>query len=525
VDVPLPAHVTWGADNKATVYAAYRVRWQAVDSWGKQRQTNTIVYGTDDTSEALLLGMPSLMEERITLAPWADQWRFENLDFDIVKPKKFLKQLRSQAVVYALVVQGQTLDDLPGRVRIATVSTAMGEVQPYVPDDRVKDFIDVFNAPKHPIPCEGVQHEIQTTGDPPFGPLYNLSERELGALRDYLASALEKGWIRHSVSPAGAPILFVPKKDGGLRLCVDYRALNKVTVKNRMALPLISEILDRLTGKKFLSKLDLQDAYHRIPIAEGDRWKSAFRTRYGHFEYCVMPFGLTNAPATFQAYINKALAGLVDLICIVYLDDILIFSDSEEEHTKHVRAVLDRLRRYALYANPKKCSLFQREVDFLGYVVGADGIKMDQTRVDSIQDWPKPQSYSELQTFLGFVNFYRRFIEGYSHIARPLIDMLKGSKDGKKFGPWRWDPAAETAFSWLKEAFTKAPILAHFDPQRRIRVETDASKFAIAAILKQLQKDDQWHPIAFWSRKLIDAETRYDTHDQELLAIVAAFKQ
>jgi hypothetical protein len=324
------------------------------------------------------------------------------------------------------------------------------------------------------------------------------------------------------MSPAGAPILLVPKKDGGLRLCVDYRGLNRVTKKNRLALLLISEMLDCLIGVQHLTKIDLKDAYYRIPVAERDRWKTAFCTRYGHFEYMVMPMGITNAPATFQGYINKALSGLVDVSCVVYLDDILIYSATQENHTRDVREVLSRLRKFKPYANLKKCRFNVEEVDFLGFIVGRKGIRMDPEKVESVTAWPVPTSVVPLQTFLGFVNFYRRFIEGYSHICRPLTDLLHGGSDGKVV--WKWTEAADKAFKWLKEAFTTATILAHFDPRKRIRVETDASKFAIAAILSQLQEEGQWKPIAFWSRKLIPAETRYETHDQELLAIVAAFR-
>ena len=190
--------------------------------------------------------------------------------------------------------------------------------------------------------------ELEPGKVPPYKPLYNLSEKELQILRQYIESALEKGWIVPSKSPAGAPIFFIPKKDGGLRLCVDYRGLNQITIKNRYPLPLISETLDRLSSAKIFTQLDLRDAYHRIRVKKGDEWKTAFRTRYGHFEYQVMSFGLANAPATFQAYINRALSDLLDVCCVVYLDDILIYSDSEAQHEKHVRMVLERLRKFRL---------------------------------------------------------------------------------------------------------------------------------------------------------------------------------
>jgi hypothetical protein len=266
---------------------------------------------------------------------------------------------------------------------------------------------------------------------PPQLGLYNLSQRELQVLREYLDAALKKGWIRASKSPSAAPILFVLKKDGGDRLCVDYRGLNKVTIKNRYPLPLISELLDRLGHAKVFTKLDLRDAYHRLRIKEGDEWKTAFKTRYGLFEYMVMPFGLANAPATFQAYIHKALGHLVDSICIVYLDDILIYSKEEKEHEHHVKMVLQKLRDYALYAKPSKCTFHTKEVEFLGFVVNTNGVTMDENRVRSIREWPVPTAHREVQVFLGFANFYRRFIWNYSALARLLNRLLAGGEVDK----------------------------------------------------------------------------------------------
>ena len=202
----------------------------------------------------------------------------------------------------------------------------------------------------------------------------------------------------------------MPKSDNFLRLCVDYRALNKVTVKNRHPLPLINETLDRLTGAKIFTKLDLRDAYHRIRIKRGDEWKTAFRTRYGHWEYTVMPFGLTNAPATFQAYINEALKGLLDVTCVPYMDDICIYSDSVEEHAEHVREVLTRLRKAGLYVKLSKCEFDKQEIAFLGYVIGVHGVRMDDAKVKAITDWPVPQNFRDIQVFIRFANFYRRFI-------------------------------------------------------------------------------------------------------------------
>lgn len=222
-------------------------------------------------------------------------------------------------------------------------------------------------------------------------------------------------------------------------------------------LPLISETLDRLSGAKVFTKLDLKDAYHRIRIEEGDECKTAFRTCYGHFEYMVMPFGLANAPATFQAYINRALAGLVDVFCVVYLDVTLIYSNSLKEHQGHVEQILERLRQYKLYANLKKCAFHTDQVEFLGFIIQPKVCRW-------INDGSKPYGngrYLEAQIFLGFANFYRRFIHGYSKVAAHLTGLLKGSTDGKKAGAFEWPQEAAEAFSKLCDAFTQAPILAH----------------------------------------------------------------
>jgi hypothetical protein len=395
-------------------------------------------------------------------------------------------------------------------------------------------YADVFSEEKaEGLPELGRRtHAIDTAGqEPPYGPVYNLSESELATLREYLQTSEAKGWIQRSVSPAGAPILFVQKKDGSLRLCVDYRGLNKITIKNRHPLPLITETLDRLQKARLFTKLDIRNAYHRIRIRPGDEWKTAFRTRYGHFEYKVMPFGLANAPATFQAYMNETLEGLVDRICVVYLDDILVYSELEEEHTSHVQQVLERLRSANLYVKLQKCEFNTTSVDFLGYVVSVDGVTMENDRVAAIAEWPTPKTFREVQVFLGFANFYRRFIENYSRIVGSLTGLMKGAKAGKQTGPFQWGQEQQEAFDALKKAFTTAPMLAHFHPERRIKLETDASVIGLAGTLSQWvpdttePKNGEWHPVAFFSKKLEPAEQNYETHDQELLAIVKSFEQ
>lgn len=359
--------------------------------------------------------------------------------------------------------------------------------------------------------------DLEEGKSPPFGPLYSLSALELKALSEWLDENLLKGFIQPSKSPAAAPILFVKKKDSTLRLCVDYRALNAITVKNRYPLPLIPEALDRLREARIFTKLDLRGAYNLVRIKAGDEWKTAFRTRYGHFECLVMPFGLTNAPAAFQHFMNEVLREFLDVTVVVYLDDILVFSADREQHTRHVQAVLEKLIRNKLYVKAEKCEFDKTKVEFLGFMISPDGISMADDKVSAVTDWAQPTKVKDLQSFLGFANFYRRFIPGYSRIAAPLTALLK--KDAK----FDFGPTAQAAFQALKSAFTGGDILRHFDPALEAIVETDASDFAISAILSQYH-DKVLRPVAFMSRKLDKHERNYEIHDKELLAVVSAIK-
>jgi hypothetical protein len=419
-------------------------------------------------------------------------------------------------------------------------SATLGTIKAQLPP-QYAEFADVASEDDAKVLADHSSHDLAIQlapeGRPPHQPLYNLSATELEVLRAYLAEYMARGWIRRSKSPAGAPILFVKKKDGSMRLCVDYRGLNKITVKNRHPLPLISESLERLAQAKFYTKLDVREAYHRVRIKEGDEWKTAFRTRYGHFEYTVMPFGLTNAPAQFQAYMNEALSGLVDITCIVYLDDILIFSDTEKEHEAHVKEVLQRLREAKLFVKLSKCEWHTQRTEYLGYIVSPEGVSVDTNRVKTIQDWPKPRTVRDIRVFIGFMNYYRRFIHGFSKLALPLTKLTQKGPGAARGGHAQKKEESqginlgkegEQAFQKLKNAFLQVPILTHFERGRKTHVEVDASGGAISGILSQLVPDGdrkpQWKPIDFYSRKLIQAEYNYDVHDQELLAIVKSLE-
>ena len=389
--------------------------------------------------------------------------------------------------------------------------------------DHYKDYADIFSEEKiHALPEHSkYDHkiELEPGTTPPFGPIYPLSESELRVLRKYLDEMLASGKIVRSTSPAAAPILFVPKPDGTLRLCIDYRGLNKITIKNRYPLPLMNELQNRLGKARFFTKLDLKNGFYLVRIVKGDEWKTAFRCRYGLYEYTVMPFGLCNAPSTFQSMINDVFHDLLDEGVVVYLDDILIYNEDERSHISLVRRVMERIRNAKLCCSIKKSDIHVGEIEFLGYHISPEGISMSTAKVESVRNWPTPRNVKDIQAFLGFANFYRRFIEGFSKICKPMTDLTQKER------VFEWTPQCEDAFRRIKTMFTEGPILAHFDYMRSTRVETDASDFALGAILSQLCEDNRWHPIAFHSRKFQPAEVNYDVHDKEMTAIVAAFKE
>ena len=291
-------------------------------------------------------------------------------------------------------------------------------------------------------------------------------------------------------------------------------------MRNRYPLPLISQLLDQLSLARVFTKIDLRGAYNLVRIKPGDEWKTAFRTRYGHFEYKVMPFGLTNAPAVFQHMMNDIFREYLDQFVVIYLDDLLVFSKSQAEHDRHVKLVLEKLREVGLYAKLEKCEFDRDEVEFLGYRISKNGIGMDKGKISSILSWAPPKTVKEVQSFLGFANFYRMFIRNYSELATPLHRLTQKGK------PFNWDSSAQSAFEELKKAFTSAPVLIHADPTKPFVVETDGSDFALGAVLSQVSYNDgQLHPVAFYSRKFTAAEVNYEIYDKELLAIIAAFEQ
>ncbi|KAJ9534015.1 hypothetical protein QJQ45_027117 [Haematococcus lacustris] len=340
------------------------------------------------------------------------------------------------------------------------------------------------------MPRRSVDHTIHLTGPAPSPrPIYRMSQPELDQLKKQLDDLLAKGFIRPSTSPFAAPVLFVRKKDGSLRLCVDFRALNQQTLKNRYPLPRIDDLLDQLSGAQVFSKIDLRSGYHQIRVAEEDIPKTAFRTRH--------------LPAAHER-------------CLQALDDILVFSKSAADHERHLHLTLSLLRQHQLCDNPTKCAFGLDTVDFLGHVVSAAGIQPDPTKVKAVLDWPAPQDKHQLRSFLGTANYYRRLLHHHAHRVLPLTDLLRDEQ------PWRWGEAEQRAFADIKAAMASSPVVRPPDFSLPFTVKTDASLFAIGAVLTQQDSSGAEYVVAYESRKLNQAQVNYPAHERELLAVLHA---
>ena len=371
-------------------------------------------------------------------------------------------------------------------------------------------------------PERSVDHaiEVEDGAKPPHRPLYQLSPAELKAAKDYVIELLNNGKIRPSKSPYGAPLFFVKEKNNKLRGVVDYRALNRITKRNNAPLPRSDEMFDLLGEAKYFSKLDLKTGFHQIQVRPEDVEKTAFNTKYGQFEYLVMPMGLCNAPATFQSLMNRIFYDCIDKFLVVYMDDLLIFSKDEESHLHHIETVFSRLHDHKLYVSPKKCDLWKSEIEFLGLIVGRNGIQADPRKVEILRNWPKPKSLTDVRSFMGLLQFFRRFIKNFSGIAAPLTNLTK-----KDQGIQKWDSRCDEAFQKLKNAITSAPILVAPDWKKSFRGHIDASNFAVGGTLTQLDENGKDRIIAFFSRKLSSAEQNYTANDRELLGLIFFLKR
>src|SRR6185437_10830869 len=394
----------------------------------------------------------------------------------------------------ALAISTSNLEEIPV---VCEYTDVFPDDLPGMPPDREIEFII----------------ELQPGTAPISKRPYRMPPKELAELKIQLQELLDKGFIRPSASPWGCPALFVKKKDDSLRLCVDYRPLNAVTIKNKYPLPRIDVLFDQLAGTKIFSKIDLRSGYHQIKIRPCDIPKTAFSTRYGLYEYLVMSFGLTNALAYFMYLMNSVFMPELDKFVVVFIDDILIYSKNEAEHEQHLRIVLQRLRDHKLYAKFSKCKFWLDTVKFLGHTISSEGISVDPSKVQEVMDWKPPTSVHQIRSFLGLAGYYRRFILDFSRIAKPMTELLR--KDVK----FKWDAKCDEAFHTLRAHLTTAPVLAQPDNNKPYDVYCDASGTGLGCVLMQDNR-----VIAYASRALRPHELNYPTHDLELAAVIHALK-
>ncbi|KAI3754911.1 hypothetical protein L1987_54703 [Smallanthus sonchifolius] len=380
----------------------------------------------------------------------------------------------------------------------------------------IRDFFEVFPEDISGLPpVRQVEFRIDLVpgANPVARAPYRLTPSEMQELASQLQELSDTGFIRPSHSPWGAPVLFVKKKDGSFRMCMDYRELNKLTIKNRYPLPRIDDLFDQLQSLTCFSKIDLRSGYHQLRVQEEDIPKTTFRTRYGHYEFMVMPFGLTNAPAVFMDLMNRVCKPYLDKFVIVFIDDILIYSKIKADHEQHLRLVLDLLRKEQLYAKFSKCEFWLKEVQFLGHIVNKKGIHVDLAKIEAVKNWNTPKTPTEVRSFLGLAGYYRCFISNFSKIVVPLTAL---THKGKRY---EWGPKQEEAFQTLKQKLCNAPILTLPDGNDDLVVYCDASNQGLGCVLMQRGK-----VIAYASRQLKIHEKNYTMHDLELGAVVFALK-
>ncbi len=423
-----------------------------------------------------------------------------------------------------------TISEINKMLSSAKDSAKLNEITPAMSLKELKeklplvyhDFLNVFDREKATQlpPHRSYDHKIELEGEgqPPRSRLYPMSSHKLQKVKEYLEENLKKEFITPSKAPFASPILFAEKKDGSLRFCVNYRKLNALTKRDRYPILLIDEVLARIQGSKYLTRLDIIAAFNKLRMSTESEDLTTFVTFFGAYKYRVMLFELTNGSASFQHYINDVLFDCLHKFCQAYLDDILIYSKTLKEHRTHVKEVLGKLREADLQVDIDKCEFEVQETSFLGLLVFTNGLRMDPRKVDVIRSWEVPRSLTHVQTFIGFCNFYRRFIKNFSKIARSMVKLTR------KDHPFEWTEACQTAFEELKQQVTAAPVLKHFDSTREAILETDSSNYVNGEVLSQYDDEGILHPVAFYSKNMVPAECNYEIYDKELLAIIRCLK-
>ena len=402
--------------------------------------------------------------------------------------------------------------------------------------EKMLQLEEVFSIDEFEVGCsKSTQHTIRVTEDTPFRERSRrLAPADVEDVRQHLRQLTEAGIITESRSPYASPIVVARKKNGRVRMCVDYRTLNRRTVPDQYTVPRVEDALACLSGAKWFSVLDLRSGYYQIPMSEADKEKTAFICPLGFFQFERMPQGISGAPATFQRVMEKAVGDMNLLEVLVYLDDLVVFGTTLEEHNQRLLKVLSRLKEEGLKLSLDKCQFCKTSVGYVGHIISQHGVATDPTKIEAVTTWPRPRTVSALRSFLGFCGYYRRFVKDYAKVSYPLTQLLHGypplgkrGKEGRKVGEYlnpsepfgqRWDATCEEAFKALKVLLTQAPVLAFADPRVPYVLHTDASREGLGAVLYQDQGTGL-RPVAFVSRSLSPSEKNYPTHKLEFLAL------
>ena len=476
--------------------------------------------------EAVLMGMPPAqrsegVERGVPTVPAAGNVRIAMLGAAKMRKEMSAKDsVEMQAIWVCAVTAAQDA----GKTAADFISKSTTELQRAAVRKVLDEFVDVF-PPELPkgVPQAPVKHEIhlEPGAVPPAARPFRLSAAEADVLTEKIAEFMAQGIVRPSASPFGAPVLLIKKKDGSFRLCIDYRRLNEITRKDKFPLPLIEDLLERLVNQRVFSKIDLRSGYYQVAVEEESIERTAFVTPAGSFEWLAMPLGLCNAPSTFQRMMVKALGPLINKCVVVYLDDCLVYSRSHEEHVGHLRAVLAAFRKHHLFANVEKCTFAAASVVFCGHVVSFNEVRMEDDKVEAVRTWLPPTTVGELRSFIGFVNYYRRFLRHIGGVAAPLTELMGRGATNQHL---KLSETQLRAFEAIKLLVTSEPVLRAFDPNKPVALFADSSDAQAGSFWAQ-DHGFGWQPGAFESHKLSPAETRYSVRDKELLAIVQACRR
>uniref|UniRef100_A0A0A9D1W1 Reverse transcriptase domain-containing protein n=1 Tax=Arundo donax TaxID=35708 RepID=A0A0A9D1W1_ARUDO len=483
--------------------------------WTQGHTFNTDVKVLNIGCYDIILGMDWLSD----FSPMWVHWRKKIMRFSHKKQRITLNGIKDNVKSCKLISANKVncllrKGDLAQVVKLNPVcETKQQEVIPPEVQELVQKNAAVFSEPTDLPPQRSCDHSIPLLdGAKPVNlKPYRYSPQLKDEMEKQITEMLQKGIIQHSTSPFSSPVLLVKKKDGTWRFCVDFRKLNAMTVKNKYPMPIVEELLDELNGAMWFTKLDLRSGYHQIRLVNRDEHKTAFKTHQGHYEFKVMPFGLTNAPATFQAVMNDIFADLNRKCVLVFVDDILVYSKTLEEHLQHLQAVFDILAANQFYVKASKCSFAQQKLEYLGHIISIEGVATNPSKIQVIQQWPIPQNAKQLRGFLGLAGYYRKFIKHYGIMSKSLTDLLK------KNCIFHWSQVEQQAFNAIKQALTSAPVLKLPDFSKEFVIETDASAVGIGAVLMQ-----GGHPLAFLSKVLGPKNQGLSTYEKECLAVLLA---